>query len=187
MDSCNKIETVYLSNIPLDNLDKLPEYVLMERDVVNEETGEVDHAIVRTPTAKLFPNGNFDNMTTLETNNSAIDEMETAGEVDWKSQVVAGYISNEGSTYVMRLADATHAPVFLMRGEVTPGTMLIQNTGFVVLNAGHSYVVGADYYLGADGRPTTDSSITGWHLFTVLSNIKLAVNIYNVANEPWES
>lgn len=176
--NCNnqEIETAYLGDIAIDNLTSLPDYFLTERDIEDEETGDVVRAIVRTPVAKIVPNGNYDNQTMLETNNTALDSLEEDGDIDWKTQVLAGYVSNEGSTIVMHPSDASHAPMFIMLGEITPGGMMIQNTGFITLNKGHQYIVGTQYYADENGYPTTDST-TGYKLFIPISHTKLAVNL----------
>jgi hypothetical protein len=53
--------------------------------------------------------------------------------------------------------------------------MRVQNTGFVNIPEGHQYIVDATYYLGENGEPTTDSTITGQKLFIPVSNTKLAI------------
>lgn len=76
----------------------------------------------------------------------------------------------------MRLADSTHPAQFLMVANYTNGKMLVQTTGFLTIPAGHQYIVGETYYLGDNGQPVTDSSITGQKLFTVLSDTVLNIN-----------
>ena len=68
---CNKkIETIYAADIPVDNLDALPDYIWAERAVANENTGKIRYTPVRVPADKLFGGGNFDNVTTIEPNNT---------------------------------------------------------------------------------------------------------------------
>lgn len=170
--SCNnKVETVNIGDIAVDSLASLPDYLLGERDVTNDATGVIKRTPVRVPSAKLFPNANNDNVIGLAINNPAITVPE--------NQVRAGYIANEPGANVMKYADASHKATFLMLGLHTDGIMRAQNTGFVNIPEGHSYVVGAQYYVGENGEPVTDSTITGQKLFIPLSSTVLAVNMDN--------
>lgn len=170
MSCCNnKVETVNIADVAIDNLASLPDYILAERDVTDEATGVVKRTPVRVPSATLFPNVNNDNVIGLAVNNTAITVPE--------NQVRAGYIENAVGANIMRYADGSNAAVFLMLGYHTDNVMRVQNTGFVNIPAGHSYVVGAQYYLGEDGEPVTDSTITGQKLFIPVSGTKLAINI----------
>ena len=169
MNCNNKVETVNIADVAIDTLESLPDYFITERDVLDQASGIIKRTIERRPSATLFPNANNDNVIGLEVNNLAIAVPE--------KQVRAGYVSNEPGAVVMRYADASHAAMFLMLGLHVDNIMRIQNTGFVNIPEGHSYVVGAQYYLGANGEPVTDSSITGQKLFIPISNTKLAVNM----------
>lgn len=169
MSNCNKkVTTSYIGDVPIDTLPNLPDYILAERDVEDPESGDIVRPIVRVPSAKLFPTGNMDNVTALETNNTSLNVPE--------GQVRAGYIVNEPRANIMKYADADHAPMFLMLGAYTEGTMLVQSTGFVNILEGHQYIVGATYYVGENGEPTTDST-SGKKLFIPVSNTKLMINM----------
>ena len=161
----NKVKT----DVAVDTLNSLPDYILAERDVLDESTGETKRTLVREPADKLFPNANNDNVTGEAINNLAITV--PAG------QVRAGYIKNEVGMNTMQYAGTDHPAVFLMLGLHTDGVMRIQNSGFVVIPEKHSYIVDAQYYLGANGEPVTDSSITGQKLFIPISDTKLAINM----------
>ena len=76
----------------------------------------------------------------------------------------------------MRLAGNGHKAQFLMVANYTGQRMLVQTTGFVDIKAGHRYVVGLQYYLGANGQPVTDSSVTGQKLFVPLNDHILNIN-----------
>lgn len=162
------IQTEYLGDLQIDSLDLLPEFLIAERDVTDPNSGDVVRALVRVPTGRLFPNGNYDNVTTLNPNNEDI--------VIPENQVRAGTIVNLASVNQVQYADAEKPAHFLMIGTLA-GMVLIQNCGVVNIPAGHQYIVGADYYVGENGEPTTDSSITGQHLFYALSKTQLAVEI----------
>ena len=168
--SCNnKVETVNIGDVAIDSLASLPDYILGERDITDESTGVIKRTPVRIPSATLFPNVNNDNVIGLAMNNTAL--------VVPENQVRAGYIANEPGANVMRYAESGHPAMFLMLGLHADNIMRVQNTGFVNIPEGHQYIVGSQYYLGSDGEPVTDSSITGQKLFIPLSATVLAVNI----------
>lgn len=170
--SCNnKVETVNIGDVAVDSLATLPDYFLAERDVTDDATGVIKRTPVRVPSAKIFPNANNDNVIGLAVNNTAITVPD--------NQVRAGYISNEPGALVMKYADASSHADFLMLGLHTDNIMRVQNTGFVIIPEGHQYIPGADYWLSENGEPSTDSSITGQHLFKPMSSTVLAVDIYN--------
>lgn len=170
--SCNnRVETVNIADVAIDTLASLPDYFLAERDILDDATGNVKRTPVRVASAKIFPNVNNDNVIGLAVNNAAITVPD--------NQVRAGYIANQPGALVMNYADASHNAVFLMLGLHVDNVMRVQNTGFVNIPEGHSYIVGAQYYLGDNGEPVTDSTVTGQKLFIPVSNTVLAVNMDN--------
>lgn len=170
MNNCNeKVKTVKLADVAIDELALLPDYILAERDIEDEPTGNVKRTIVRVPAAKLFPNATQDNVTGLEINNEAITVPE--------NQVRAGYIANEVGANIMKYAGGGNAAVFLMLGTYMDNMMRVQNCGFVNIPEGHNYIIGVQYYLGENGEPVTDATVTGQELFIPVSRTKLAVNM----------
>ena len=168
--SCqNKVRTVNIADVAIDNLATLPDYILAERDIVDDATGNVVRTPVRVPSATLFPNANNDNVIGLAINNAAI--------VVPHNQVRAGYVQNTVGANVMQYADDSNKAQFLMLGVHADNIMRIQNTGFVIIPEGHQYIVGAQYYVGENGEPVTDSTITGQKLFIPLSSTVLGVRI----------
>lgn len=164
---CDKpITTTYIGQVPIDTLDAVPDYVLTERDVIDPNTGKTIRSLVRTPGPKLFAGGNFDNVITLEANN-AIEVPE--------NQVLAGRIVNNGSYNTVELTTTSTQPDFIILGKLG-GQVLIQSTGFVYMPNGHQYVVGAQYYSGENGMPTTDSA-SGYKLFKPISSTKLVLTL----------
>lgn len=167
---CNKpVKTEYIADVPIDSLASLPDYMLAERDVEDVTTGNIARTLVRVPAEKLFPQGNYANIAAIQTNNSAIDIPQ--------NEVRAGYVANEGSANVVKYADSTHAPVFLMLGFSTD-LLLVQSTGFVNILEGHPYIVGLQYYMASDGsgEPVTDPT-SGKKLFIPISETQLAINL----------
>ena len=169
MDCKPKVKTINIGDVAIDNLPTLPDYILAERDVEDIATGNVVRTPVRVPSATLFPNANNDNVTALAINNPAI--------VVPENQVRAGYVKNDIGANTIQYAGPDNKAIFLMLGTYTENTMRIQNTGFANIPEGHQYIVGAEYFVGENGEPTTDSSITGQKLFVPISNTKLAVNM----------
>lgn len=165
--NCNqKVETQYIGEMPIDTLESIADFFLAERDILDQSTGNTIRSIVRVPSAKLFPQASMDNVVALEANNEAI--------VIPDKQVRAVYIQNSGSAFVMQYADTTHPPVYLALGELA-GMILCQNCGTVNIPNGHSYLVGQQYYVGANGEPTTTAS--AHKLFIPVSSTKLAINM----------
>ena len=167
---CNKpVKTEYIANVPIDNLATLPDFILAERDVEDVTTGNIARTFVRVPAEKLFPNGNYANIAAIQANNTALDIP--------ANEVRAGYVANEGSANVVKYADSTHNPIFLMLGFSTD-LLLVQSTGIVNILEGHPYIVGAQYYAAADGsgEPVT-SPESGQKLFIPISRTQLAINL----------
>lgn len=165
--TCTDIEVQELSELPVDNLDTLPDFVLTERTVLDESTGKVLHALTRTPTNTLIPNGNYANCFTLDGNNPDL--------VITPNQPLPAYIQNNGATNVVYAADANHKADFLVVGTVGD-LLLCQNCGVVNTLGGNTYIAGATYYLSSTaGEVTTDASQTGQALFKVFSSTKLGI------------
>ena len=169
MDCNRPVKTEYIANVPIDNLATLPDFILAERDVEDVTTGNIARTFVRVPAEKLFPNGNYANVAAIQANNTAITVPD--------NEVRAGYVANEGAANVVKYADATHNPVFLMLGFSTD-LLLVQSTGIVNILEGHPYKPGLQYYAAADGsgEPVTDAT-SGQKLFIPISQTQLAINI----------
>lgn len=168
--SCNnKVKTVNIADVAIDTLASLPDYFLAERDIADDATGNIVRTPVRVPSATLFPNANNDNVIGLAVNNIAI--------VVPENQVRAGYIQNMPGANVMQYAGPSNKARFLMLGLHTDNIMRVQSTGFVIIPEGHQYIPGTQYYLGENGEPVTDATITGQKLFTPESSTVLNVKI----------
>lgn len=169
MSCCNnKVETVNIGDIAIDTLASLPDYFLAERDIADDATGTIKRTPVRVPSGTIFPNANNDNVTGIEVNNAAITVPE--------KQVRAGYVENGVGANIVKYADASHPVVFLMLGYHADNIMRVQNAGFVNIPEGHQYIINQQYYLGENGEPVTDNTITGQKLFKPISSTKLAIN-----------
>ena len=115
-----------------------------------------------------MPTANLANVIALATNNTALNIPE--------NQVRAGYLDTQPGGNIMKYAGPANSARFLMLGAYDNGKMLIQNTGFLNIPGGHQYVVMAQYYLGENGEPVTDSTITGQKLFIPLDDHTLSIN-----------
>lgn len=167
MTHCQKpIKAMSIQEFDIDLLETLPDYLLAERDLTDPATGDTISALVRLPMSRVVPNGTLDNIFALETNNPDITVPE--------AQVRAVRMTAVGGTGIMEYADATHPAQFLAIGEQT-GQMLCINHGILNL-PNHEYILGASYYTGEDGTPTTDDT-SGQLLFTVVSRNKILVRL----------
>lgn len=170
MSDCNKkpYSVMGISEVDIDDLASTPDYFLGVRAVEDSTTGNTIMSPVRIPGARVMPTGNLANVIALETNNTSLSIP--------SGQVRAGYIDVQPGGNIMKYAGTGNSAEFLMLGEYTDGKMLIQNTGFLRISDGHSYIVGTQYYLGEDGEPTTDNTVTGQKLFKPLDDYILSVN-----------
>lgn len=169
MNNCSKPYTItHISELDIDNIASVPDYFIGVRAVEDPSDGNTIYTPVRVPGERVMPTGNLANVTALVKNNNALTVPE--------HQVRAGYIDVQPGGNIMKLADSSNAAQFLMIGDYTNGTMLIQTTGFLYIPNGHQYLVGTQYYLGDDGEPVTDATVTGQKLFKPLSDSILNIN-----------
>ena len=172
LDCTKNIEIQDISDVPIDNLESVPDFFITERDVLDPSTGNTVRAFTRTPGAKILPNGTLDNVVAFEANNTGLTIPD--------NQVRGVRVVNSGSANIIEYADTTHAPVMLAIGMTAGNLVLCQNCGFINIPEGHSYTVGQRYYQGDDGEPVT-SSASGMSLFIPVSNTRLAVDIREIA------
>lgn len=165
----NKPYTIqHILDTDIDDLATIPDFFIGVRTVEEPGTGAIVATPVRVPGARVMPTGNLANVVAIDSNNTALEIPE--------NQVLAGYLDAQPGGNVMRLADDTHPAQFLMLGSYTNGKMLIQTTGFLTIQAGHQYIPLQQYYLGENGEPVTDSTVTGQKLFIPLDEYVLNVN-----------
>ena len=165
----NKPYTVeHVLDLDVDDLASVPDAFLAIRTVEDPTTGATIATPVRVPGERVMPNGNLANVIALDTNNSALEVSE--------GQVLAGYYDYQPGGSIMSLAGDGHPAQFLMLGKYTDGKMLVQANGFLTFPNGHSYIAGQTYWLGDNGQPVTDSTVTGQKLFYALTDKVLNVN-----------
>lgn len=167
-DCAKNIEIQDISDIPVDNVESVPDYFITERDITDPSDGSVVRAFTRTPGAKILPNGTLDNVVAFEANNTGLTVP--------TNQVRGVRVVNSGSANTLQYADTSHKPMMIAIGVIADGLVLCQNCGFINIPNGHSYSIGTQYYQGANGEPTTSSS-SGYKLFIPVSSTRLAVNM----------
>ena len=169
MSNCEKPYTItHISEIDIDDLASVPDYFIGTRAVESPDTGDTVYTPVRIPGARVMPTGNLANVTALATNNQSL--------VVPDNQVRAGYIDVQPTGNIMRPANSTHLAQFIMVKNYVNNKMLIQSTGFLTFPQSHNYIVGQQYYLGTNGEPVTDNSVTGQKLFLPLDDYTLMIN-----------
>ena len=166
---CKKPYTVsHVSELDIDDLATIPDYFIGVRTLTSETDGNTIYTPVRVPGARVMPTGNLANVTALTSNNTALEIPE--------KQVLAGYFDAQPGGNVMKVADTSHSAMFLMIKNYTNGKVLVQTTGFLNFPEGHEYIPLQQYYLGDNGQPVTDSTITGQKLFIPLDDYTLNIN-----------
>lgn len=169
MKECNKPYTITsVADLDIDDLATIPDYFLGIRAVESPTDGNTIYTPVRVPGARVMPTGNLANVTALTSNNPTLEIPE--------GQVLAGYYDAQPGGNIMKLADSTHSAMFLMVGNYTNGKILVQTTGFLTFPQGHQFIPLQQYYLGDNGEPVTDSTITGQKLFIPLDDYTLNIN-----------
>ena len=168
--NCNKkpYTIEHILDTDIDDLASIPDYFIGVRTLEDPQTGATIATPVRVPGARVMPTGNLANVTALVTNNTALEIP--------KNQVLAGYYDAQPGGNIMKLADASHRAMFLMIGNYTNGKMLVQATGFLNIPAGHQYLPLVQYYVGENGMPVTDKTVTGQKLFMALDEYTLNIN-----------
>lgn len=165
----NNVETAYIGDIDVDTLATLPDYLIAERDVEDQATGNIKRTITRIPTERIVPNGSYDNVVAIEGNNPSITSVP-------EGQVIGAYVKTDGTKAVVQLASTTNKAQFLIVGTLPDGQLLIQPTGVVSIPGTHKYIMGIQYYQGDDGQPTT-AAASGQKLFFPISDTQLLVNL----------
>lgn len=172
MKDCNcknkpfAVESVH--DLDIDELSTPIDYLFGIRSVKEKADDVPGMSPVLIPGEKIVPASMRANLISLDTNNDSL--------VIPENQVRAGYLDVQPGGLIMRLADASHKAMFLMVENAPNGRMLVQSTGFLHMAGGHSFIPAAQYYLGENGEPVTDETITGQKLFIPLNDHYLLVN-----------
>lgn len=164
MKSCNQIGVQDVSEIDISRLGALPDYLFGVKEILNQQTGEVDSEMRLVPTERIVPHAA--NEFVLEANNDALTVLQ--------GQVVPAYLYNTGTAIRILPADETHQAMFIVT-KVEGGLATCQATGVIFIPEGHEYdVITAQYYL-TSGEITTKSG--GQPLFRPVDNYQLLINL----------
>ena len=167
---CNhkQVETQYIGDVQIDVLSTLPEYLLAERDVEDELSGDTVRSLVRIPTSRVVPNDG-DTFTVI-TNNSDLEVPER--------QVRCAYVSVENNLPVTSYASLESGVDFLLI-SVDGGKAVAQKSNVITFPNGHDYTPGQQYYVGGtNGDPITDDAGgTAQKVFKVISSTQLLINM----------
>lgn len=164
MNGCNQIGVQDISEVDIDRLGSLPQYVFGIRTTLDEESGNILNEPRLIPTERIVPHGA--NEFILEANNDAL--------VVPEHQVVPAYLYNAGTSVRVLPADAAHPAMFIVT-KVDGGLATCQANGVIFVPEGHEYnVIAAKYYL-TDGDITTKPG--GQALFTPVDNYQLLINL----------
>lgn len=168
-NNCLGIGIQDVSELPLDTYSTPPDYIIGIRAYLDEQTGNVLNEFRRIPGELIMPNGNNDNVFTLEANNPALTVPE--------GQVLPCYIQNTVTQARIMPADSTHPAMFLVL-SVNAGIACCQMVSCAFIPEGHDYdVYGAQYYLASNGEAVTDSTQTGQKLFIPANKYQLLINM----------
>lgn len=180
MSKCNDypVNSIDAEDIPVWGQTKLPDegYLLMAAKLRDQQCGRTLPFLYHLPINKITPGSTFQPNTYSAAGNGFTEEWEP-------NQVRAGYVYNNTPNDI-RLAAIGVMPaqfILLEKDDTVAGNYIIQGSGFYTFVGGHGYVPGYAYYLGSDGRPTTDSSYTDGkrqHLFEVIDTSTILINIY---------
>lgn len=165
-NACTKnVAVMNINDLPIDNLESIPDFYLAIRTYPDQETGDVVSTFTRVPGTKVTPTGNLDNVFSLQGG----EQMVTIPD----NQVVPAYVQNNGGINQTLPASGNNA-MFLLIG--TYGNMyLCQNTGVINMVNGHNYIVGQQYYLSTTAGQVSTSGTQ--KLFIPISQTKLLINM----------
>lgn len=171
--SCNcnhkQVETQYIGDVQIDTLSALPEYLLAERDVEDELSGDTVRSLVRVPTSRIVADDG--NIFQLDLGDNEDIEV-PAG------QVRAGRLYYDGDFVSVQYGNFASIPAAQFLIVKQEGKIITcQRSGVVRFENEHEYIVGMQYVLNGegDGVPTTDSGT--FSLFVPVSKNELLINM----------
>lgn len=95
-------------------------------------------------------------------------------------RVIAAYVDKIQPHTVTKASDGDSKAFFLVLGldRTEPDNYRVVSSGPYRFPDGHDYIIGATYYLGEDGEPTT--TVTTQKLFDVIDQTRIDVKIQEV-------
>lgn len=168
---CNHkdIKTQYIGDVQIDMLSTLPEFLLGERDVEDELSGDTVRSLVRVPTSRIVADDG--NTFQIDLGNNE-DINVPAG------QVRAGFLYYDGDYVSVQYGYSEFVPcaqflIIKQEGKI----ITCQRSGVVKFPEGHEYTPGMQYFLdGAnDGVPSTDAGV--YTLFVPINGNELLIDM----------
>lgn len=168
---CNhpNIQTQYIGDVQIDMLTKLPEFLLGERDVEDELSGDTVRSLVRVPTARIVADDGNTFQIDLG-NNEDIDV--PAG------QVRAGFLYYDGDYVSVQYGYSEFSPcaqflIIKQEGKI----ITCQRSGIAKFPDGHEYTKGVQYFLNGDNDGVPDSTRSTFSLFVPIDEHTLLIDM----------
>lgn len=178
------IRAIPLDQIPVWGESKVPadSYLIMMTNVYVEQYGCKIPAAYRLPISRLTPGSTLQSNTYSLAGNGFNQEIPV-------NKVVPAYVysTSPNDIRVANSSDKTTLAQFLILTKDTDvtGNYIVQSSGSYTFTNGHEYIVGKDYYLGADGFPTTERPDTNAQkLFSVLDSTTIMIDIQLLPDVP---
>lgn len=178
------IRAIPMDQIPVWGEAKVPadSYLIMMTNVYVEQYGCKVPAAYRLPISRLTPGSTFQSNTYSLAGNGFNQEIPV-------NKVVPAYVysTSPNDIRVANSSDKTTLAQFLVLAKDTDvtGNYIVQSSGSYTFTNGHEYIVGKDYYLGADGFPTTERPDTNAQkLFSVLDSMTIMIDLQLLPDIP---
>ena len=175
---CNHkdIKTQYIGDVQIDMLSELPEYLLAERDVEDELSGDTVRSLVRIPTNRLLEALGVSNTFEVLAGNDGNGDPITIPEGQVRDGVL--YVDSEGklrATY--GYSEVLPNAQFIMLG-MDGDKVICQGSGIATVPGGHEYTVGAQYW-HQDAGPSSEGPVghSPFSLFVPISETQILINM----------
>ena len=168
---CNHkdINTQYIGDVQIDMLSTLPEFLLGERDVEDELSGDTVRSLVRVPTSRIVA----DDGNTFQLDLGDNEDINVPA-----GQVRAGFLYYDGDYVSVQYGYSEFSPsaqflIIKQEGKI----ITCQRSGIAKFPEGHEYTVGMQYFLNGDndGVPSTDRGTFG--LFVPINEHELLLDM----------
>lgn len=178
------IRAIPLDQIPVFGEARIPSdaYLIMMAETYVEAYG------CKIPAAYLLPINRLTPGATLQSNTYSLAGNGFNQEIP-SDKVVPAYVYSTAPNdiRIANSSDKTTLAQFLILAKDTDvtGNYIVQSSGSYTFTNGHSYIVGKDYYLGADGFPTTERPDTNAQkLFSVLDSMTIMIDLQLLPDLP---
>lgn len=177
---CNNkpYETQYIGDVQIDSLSTLPEYLLAERDVEDELSGDIVRSLVRIPTSRIASDSagccTFEVEAGIDPHGDPVTVPEGqvrsghlyVDENDHKLKASYGYLEQRPEAQMIMIG---------MDGD----KVICQNSGVATVPGGHGYIVGQQYWLTDEGLPDPETPLSSYAyaLFVPISETQILINM----------